>query len=151
MILGKLYGFIDPLDYHQNISKMNTKCKISLLILLVFSFSCFDNINITQSDIKKYPWLIPFISENKLIDFEGKHNTDLGTMDFSYKMNFKKADELFLSVDSIAKKELWNISGKSDLSREYSKTVSIFEKDGGFVKIEISIDTLNKRVKYKIK
>lgn len=62
---------------------MKTK-KLYLIIFLisVVLFSCSDNINFKENDLKKYPWLTPFLQTN-IKNFEGKHNMDSGILEFS--------------------------------------------------------------------
>jgi len=121
----------------------------STLLLLIFFYSCNDDVKINKSDILKYDWLKPFIIDT-LTDLSGTHNLDLGIIDFSTDSKKYKIDDYLLHTDSIAKKGNWIFFKIDNNTREYQKTIS----QSGFLhenyKIIISINKKENRIYYKI-
>lgn len=124
--------------------------KYSLLFVFIFLFSCSDNVKLSISDIEKYSWLTPFTTEFRTAEFEGTHNIDLGTMNFSFKYKDRKSTDIFMKIDSVAYYENWSIEEKTKLYRKISKFVSEYEKDSSYVSIIIRVDTLKERVFFKV-
>lgn len=109
-------------------------------------FSCRDNLELNEKDLEKYPWLMPFIQTN-MPDFAGKHNMDLGTLEFSFQV-FPQT--LVLSkLDSIAQKEQWKVKKKSSLEREFSKVIPENYKEGETV-LKVGLDTVTHRIDFRI-
>jgi hypothetical protein len=130
---------------------MNILKKSLLLNFLTFIlFSCNDIAIMQESDLKKYPWLTAFISASNYSEFEGTHNIDIGTIEFSYKIAGGKSNRVFVQLDSIAKKDNWEILKSTDLNREYSKRVSKDIKDGGNILLKIELDTIHNKLLYNI-
>lgn len=116
---------------------------IIICLISTVLFSCSDNVDLKEKDLEKYPWLMPFIQTN-MKDFEGKHNMDLGTLEFS----FKESQTIALSkFDTIAQKEQWKVINKSQLERTFSIAVSDDYKKGGTV-MKIHLDTVNDTVHF---
>jgi len=122
----------------------------TLIFLVAISSSCLDNVSLKETDLKKYPWLDPFISQCGNSEFKGSSNIDLGTMIFSYKISHDNSNDLIIRLDSIANTEEWVIFKESELSRKYSKSVSKDEKDGGAIILKVEIDTVNNRLLFEI-
>lgn len=119
--------------------------KLFFLSVFYLLLSCSDNVNLKESDLQGYPWLMPFINDN-IGEFEGKHNIDLGTLEFSYKI----PDSIngLSSFDAIAYKEQWKITNKSLLKRSFSKAVNDGLRDRTI--ITIRIDAVEHRVHFNV-
>lgn len=95
-----------------------------ILYLLVFLLSCSDNVTLTESDLKKYSWLTPFVNECNYTDFKGKHNIDIGKMEFEYNISDEKWNHILSKFDSIANNEEWETIIKTKRKRKFSKFIS---------------------------
>ena len=123
------------------------KIKNLYIILISFVlFSCSDNLDLKENDLKKYPWLTPFVQSN-IKDFEGKHNMDLGTLEFSFQESSQS--NALSKFDTIAQKEQWKVIKKSPSEREFSKVVSENFKEGETV-IKVYLDTVNHRLHFQV-
>lgn len=122
-----------------------------LLFIGVITFcSCSDNVDMQETDLKKHPWLTSFlISEIK--NFEGTHNIDIGTMQFSYAIPIKSKDGILINIDSVAKNENWSLISSSVIGREYSKTLKQFQADTEQTFVKIEIDTIENRIRFSVK
>jgi hypothetical protein len=116
---------------------------------MLIMLSCSDNVKVNESDLNKYPWLIPFIKE--CTDIKGIHNIDLGTIEFSCKISMQDYNKIFSQFDSIANIEQWKTLKMSKLKREFFKRVSQYDKDGGDIVINIEIDATQNRLFFSIK
>jgi hypothetical protein len=92
----------------------------TLIFLVAISSACLDNVSLKETDLKKYPWLDPFISEYSNSEFKGNSNIDLGTMIFSYKISLDNSNDVIIQLDSVANTEEWVIFKVAQLSRKYS-------------------------------
>jgi hypothetical protein len=119
-------------------------------LLIFILFSCNDNIDLKEDDLKKYNWLTPFIAE-KTNEFEGKHNVGLSTLEFNYTTLIKSTNELFAKNDSVAKKEGWVIVSTDKRKRQYSKKLHQYPADTANTVIEINIDTVKSKLFFSIK
>ena len=119
-------------------------------LLLFVLFSCNDNISLKEDDLKKYNWLTPFIN-GEIQEFEGRHNVDLSSLEFSYTTPFKNTNEVFTREDSIAKREGWIIISTRKLNRQYSKKLHQHHADTANTVIEINIDTVKSKLFFSIK
>jgi hypothetical protein len=117
-----------------------------ICLMPVVLFSCSDNIDLKAKDLEKYPWLVPFIQAD-IKDFKGKHNMDLGTLEFSFQ---ESAQTNGLSqFDSVVQEEQWEFIKQSQLEREVSKNVAEDHMNGETV-MKVRLDTLKHRLYFRI-
>ena len=126
------------------------KNKLILIIIVGILSSCTDVVSLKETDLKKYPWLDPFISDYSNSEFKGRLNIDLGTMIFSFNISFDNGKDVIIRLDSIANAEDWVIFQESKLSRKYSKHVSNNVKDGGTIVLNAEVDTINNRLLFVV-
>jgi hypothetical protein len=122
---------------------------ISFMIILFVFNSCSDNLPIKESDLNKYPWLTIFLI-GELDDFEGIHNIDVGTIQFSYLNKTMNKDNILMTIDSVAKNQTWTLVNSSINGREYSKSLNQYNIDTEETIIKIEIDSLESRICYTI-
>lgn len=123
---------------------------ILLFIAAIFISSCSDNIELKETDLIKYSWLIPFLN-NSLGEFsEGTHNSDLGSMEFSFKVQEKVSGNVIYQIDSISKANNWKILDFTNSSISISKNISENLKDGGKINMDIELDTAMNQLLFKI-
>lgn len=111
---------------------------IFVFFMLIFN-SCGDNVIFDEKDIKKYPWLTPFITNHEYINFKGVHNIDLGVIRFNYEVSNDKIREILCKIDSVANKDQWETINKTRSNREFSKLIPEMKN----VNIKIKVDTVN--------
>jgi len=124
--------------------------KYLFIFYFILLFSCTDNVMFNKEDIKKYTWLIPFVSEINYIDFVGYQNIDIGNINFSYKKPNCYKEDILLQFDSIAYNEHWEIAKKTVSSREFTKIIPLYENEMEKVTIRILIDDIKERVIFNI-
>ncbi len=122
-----------------------------IILAIIFSAfnSCSDSLELEKSDLKKYPWLAPFLTTD-IVNFQGNQNIDLGIMHFSYAIPLNIYG-IPLKMDSVALKENWTIVNSSNTSKKYSKELNAFHTDKERTFIEINIDTIENRILFYIK
>lgn len=104
----------------------------------------------TEADLEKYPWLASFLVSN-IKHFEGKHNTDIGTIQFSYTMSLSQKDSILKTYDRISQNDNWLLVDSSANGREYSKALHEIPADTGQTIIKIELDTIDNRIRFTIK
>lgn len=114
-----------------------------LIIVIILSTACSENVSFQEKDISKYPWLSPFIEKN--VDIEGSQNLDLGTIEFSYQTS-KNPAELFSHFDSVAQSEKWITKQSASYVRTYSKKVKIYSSGLTEKQVNISLNPEKKEV-----
>jgi hypothetical protein len=121
-----------------------------IISLLFFLISCSDIVPLQKSDLKKYPWLTPFTLDLRDAEFKGYHNIDLGILEFNYEISTINVNEIFIKFDSIAEFDKWKIVKKSELTREYTRSISQNEKYTNQVLIKIEMDTIEQKLFFEI-
>ncbi|WP_285060212.1 hypothetical protein [Pedobacter ginsengisoli] len=115
------------------------KTWICICVMLV---GC-DQLNTTESDLKKYPEIQPFILGHK--EFEASHDIDLGLLKFSYKLN-KFYSSPIITLDSIAVHHKWTISLLSENERIYSKRIKSYPVDNEADSLYLKFDSDENRL-----
>ncbi len=88
---------------------------------------------------------MPFTEDNTM-DFDGRHNTDLGILEFSYKTSNSTND--LSSFDTIAYKGHWEVTDKSLLKSSFSKAIGDGLRER--TTITIRIDTVEHRLYFNV-
>ena len=83
-------------------------------------------------------------------EFKGFHNVDLGVLEFNYEISTINVNEIFIKFDSIAEFDKWKIVKKSELTREYTRSISQNEKYTNQVLIKIEMDTIEQKLFFEI-
>lgn len=126
------------------------KNKIYLCMCLIIYCSCSDNVDMQEADLDKYPWLASFLVSD-VKNFEGIHNTDIGTIQFSYTLSLSNKDSILNLYDRISQNDSWFLVDSSANGREYSKALHEIPADTGQTIIKIELDTIDKRIRFTIK
>lgn len=126
------------------------KASVLTIIVLVALFSCGDNVKMKESDLYKYPWIIPFVKDLSNLEFSGTHNIDLGTIILEYNCSNIDYRDVFEKFDYVSDSCQWIVLSKTKYGRIFSKTVSKEDKDGGLIDMNISVDTIKQRICIRI-
>ena len=125
------------------------KFSFSVLFFVLIS-SCGDRLPVDEKNIERYPWLFEFVRAVDHTDFSGEHNMDLADISFSFVTREKDSGSVIRQLDSVALVGKWKIKYLGKYRRFYTKEVSADPKDGGFVKILVSIDTTCQKVHFDV-
>lgn len=128
-----------------------TRNNILLLIALIVFYSCGDNVELKESDLKKYSWLTPFCDNSLGVFSGGSHNLDLGQMEFNYELSATSNRNIIYEMDSIAITQQWKVLEFTTTSITMTKLVSYDVKDGGTVHMNIKFDPLTNMIVFNIK
>jgi hypothetical protein len=121
-----------------------------VLYSLVLLLSCSDNVTLKEKDLEKYSWLTPFVNECNYMDFKGKHNIDLGKMEFEYNISGEKWNYILPKFDSIANNEKWETIIKTKRKRKFSKFISEETKIDSLLIMSIEVNLTQDKLFFKI-
>lgn len=133
------------MDYPFNTENMkNAMCFVILIFLFV---KCNDIIIPQEEELKRYPWIEIFTSGR--IDFKGiEHNIDLGTYSFSFKTSYSSIDTFFMTTDSCALRNRWEIVQKSNGSRKYTIRSSVYKASEGIDFVNLTFNSIDGRITF---
>jgi hypothetical protein len=116
------------------------------IFILLNLMACTERLAVEEDDINKYPKILPFLLLDHT-DFEGEHFLDPGWLHFSYTSLM--VNDPFIVIDSIARKEGWQIEKVSNFDRVYLEEIKSFPADDILDSLIVNYNKETKRVEFK--
>jgi hypothetical protein len=122
----------------------------TIIVIVLSSLSCLDNVRLSEDELKSYSWLSPFINESYFSEFQGYINIDNGSIYFTVKTSSLSLQDLTEKFDSIAVAQEWSKKYDSNHTLSYSKYIPRYDLDQDTTCLSIDIETISERINFSI-
>jgi len=133
---------------------MNTKRLAVYLFLtglcLLVNQSCTEVTDFDNDDVHKYPWLSKLLIDYHDQPIQGKHNLDLGTIEFEYSIGSISKEAFRQHLDSVSAANKWKVIKSEDVMYILQKDIEIVSTKSQTKHITILLLDGNIRVRYLI-